>query len=58
MRGSAKGLSIRPYHGWQHLNHEQYLAQSMDDALNYIEANQDRYSSVYLIQGQSVTRVK
>lgn len=58
MRGSAKGLSIRPYHGWQHLNHEQYLAQSMEDALSYIEANQDRYSSIYLIQSQSVTRVK
>ena len=34
------------------------ISMTLDDALSYIEANQDRYSSVYLIQGQSVTRVK
>lgn len=58
MRGSAKGLSLRPYYGWQHLNHDQYLTHSMDDALSFIAANQDRYSSIYLIQSQSVTRIK
>lgn len=58
MRGSAKGLSLRPYYNWQHLNHEQYLAQSMEDAQSYIEANHDRFASIYIIQAESVTRVK
>lgn len=58
MRGSAKGLSLRPYYDWQYLNHDQYLTQSMDDALAYIASNQDRYSNIYIIQDESVTRVK
>lgn len=58
MRGSAKGLSLRPYYGWQQLNHNQYLAQSMDEALAYIENNQQNYSGIYLIQDQTAIRVK
>lgn len=58
MRGSAKGLSLRPHFGWQHLNHSEYRAENMDEAHAYAEANQDNYSTVFIIRGEQVTRMK
>ena len=58
LTGTSDGFSLRPYYSWQELKHSQYSAKSREDALAYIQQHRDAYTSIFLIQGETVQKMK
>lgn len=58
LKGSSYGLSLRPYYSWAKLDHSKYLAKSKEDALLYIETNEQNFDCIFIVQGETVERIK
>lgn len=56
--GTYKGYSVRQYFDWVEVEHEQYAAESEEDADAYIEAHADEYDKVFIIEDETAQRVK
>lgn len=57
-QGTCVGLSLRPYYDWAALDHAMYIAESQEDAEAFIQAYEDRYAQVFVIQGETVQKRK
>lgn len=58
IKGTSDGLSVRPYHHWMEMTHFLYEAKDEGEADAYIRENQDRYTTIFIVRGETAQRVK
>lgn len=58
IKGTSNGLSVRPYHRWMEMTHFLYEAKDEADAERYIQENLDNYTTIFVVQDETATRVK
>lgn len=52
------GLSMRPNLGWKELEHSQYIAKNLEDAYSYAQDYSEQYDQIFIVQGESVEKIK
>lgn len=56
--GTYKGYSVRQYFDWADVENEQYDAESVSDADDYIKAHSDEYDKVFIVEDETAISIK
>lgn len=58
IRGTSYGLSMRQYCDWKDLQHTHKNVKTADEAAQYIQKNGKKYTQIFVVENDSVKKVK